>query len=149
MDNQIDDQPQEPDSEAQGIRDAQDAMDVEQSRENIVPWEVYTNLRDECRRLMDHNADLEAWTKERVEVRRRVNVSTSVKGIQTTDATIEITSTLSPHDEAEFRRSAIDFHSWKNANWPPPVEVSAPPKPDKPAKDAAEKLAAGAVEAVS
>jgi hypothetical protein len=58
-------------------------------------------------------------------IRRRVNISTSVRGIQTADATIEITNLMEngqgQEDSDAFKRIALEYFAWVNETWPPPL----------------------------
>lgn len=76
-------------------------------------------------------------SQEMPTVHRRVNVSYSVKGVATTDATFSIDGPTLPEgkDGRDFAAESTEFFNWVNKTWPPPVEVTAPPKPDeKPVK---------------
>ena len=58
-------------------------------------------------------------------IRRRVNISTSVRGIQTADATIEITNLMEngkgQEDSDAFKKIALEYFAWVNEAWPPPL----------------------------
>ena len=53
-------------------------------------------------------------------IRRRVNVSTTTKGIQHAEATFEITG--DNVDPETFRFLSMEFFDWVDKVWPPPVE---------------------------
>lgn len=58
-------------------------------------------------------------TAEKPSIRRRVNVSTSVKGVTTAEATFEGTGLT----WEEYQELSTEFFAWVEKNWPTPIAL--------------------------
>jgi len=53
-------------------------------------------------------------------IRRRVNISTSVKGVVKADSTFEATGLT----EAEYAEQSLAFFAWVEQQWPAPITLN-------------------------